>query len=101
MKFDPRYVLLAALAAIVISIPGGATATPPATFSCPDGFILLPLGAAVPEKDHNGNEWVCVKESSMHLVYKDDTCNPNCDQNKLRDNLLALPEGDLLDDALL
>lgn len=84
MRFDPRFVLPAALAATALAIPAGtASGEKPATGACPDGFMgPFPIGF-VTDKDKNGNEMVCVKENQMNLVFKDDTCNPNCDKDDL------------------
>lgn len=84
MKLDPRFVLPAALAAAAIAIPAGtAGADKPATGACPNGFMgPFPIGA-ITNKDKNGNGMVCVKENQMNLVFKDDTCNPNCDKDDL------------------
>jgi hypothetical protein len=84
MKLDPRFVLPAALAAVALAIPAGtATGDPPATGACPDNFMgPFPIGAVVGH-DNNDNGAVCVKETNMHLVFKDDNCNPNCDQDDL------------------
>ena len=84
MRFDPRFVLPAALAAAALAIPAGTAAgDPPATGACPDHFMgPFPIGF-VTDKDKNSNEFVCVKEEQMHLVFKDDNCNPNCDKDDL------------------
>jgi hypothetical protein len=84
MRLDPRVVLPAARAAAAIAIPAGtAGADKPATGACPDDFMgPFPIGF-ITDKDKNGNDQVCVKESDMKLVFKDDTCNPNCDKEDL------------------
>ena len=102
MKLDPRLVLPAALAALVIAIPaGGESAIPPATMACPDRYVLLPLGAAFPDKNKNGNLFVCVKEADMKLVFIDDTCNPNCTKGDLQSDLSTLPDDAILDDIIV
>ena len=100
MRLDPRIVLPAALAAAAIFIPaGGATADPPATGACPDNFQgPFPIGA-ITNKDHNGNGDVCVKTADMHLVFKDDNCNPNCDQDDLTP-LAPFLQGSYTDDIV-
>jgi hypothetical protein len=84
MRFDPRFLVPAALAAAALAIPAGtATADPPATGACPDNFMgPFPIGF-ITDKDKNGNEMVCVKQNQMNIVFKDDNCNPNCDQDDL------------------
>jgi hypothetical protein len=84
MKLDPRFVLPAALAAVALAVPAGsAPADPPATGACPDNFMgPFPIGD-IGNKDQNGNGFVCVKTNQMNIVFKDDNCNPNCDQDDL------------------
>ena len=83
MRFDPRFVLPAVLAAAALAIPAGAGAKPKDTGACPDDFMgPFPIGAVVGH-DNNDNGFVCVKENSMNIVFKDDNCNPNCDQDDL------------------
>ena len=103
MKLDVRFALPAALAAAAFAIPAGtAGGDPPATGACPDHFMgPFPIGA-VTNKDHNGNGDVCVKQADMHLVFKDDNCNPNCDQDDLTVPALAgLLEDSYADDIPL
>jgi hypothetical protein len=90
MRLDPRFLLPAAAAGLLLAIPaGGATADPPATFSCPNGFIGLVPIPLVTNKDHNSNGVLCVKQADTHLVFKDDNCNPNCDQDDFTPAALA------------
>ena len=97
MRLDPRIALPAALAAAAIFVPAGpAAAERPATLSCPDGYTALPLGAFAPDKDKNRNDWVCVKDGK----FKDDTCNPNCNQEEIMAVLATLADDDILDDEV-
>ena len=102
MRLDPRFLLPAALAATAIAIPAGtAGADPKDTGACPDGFMgPFPIGAFVGH-DNNNNEFVCVKNNQMNVVFKDDNCNPNCDGDDLLlpDALLA-PADTYADDIL-
>ena len=84
MRFDFRLLVPAALAAAALAIPAGtATADPPETGACPDNFMgPFPIGD-ITSKDQNGNGFVCVKNNQMNIVFKDDNCNPNCDQDDL------------------
>ena len=84
MRLDLRFVLPAALAAAALAIPAGnAAGDPPATGACPDGFMGPFLIGDVVGHDNNDNGMVCVKAANMNLVFKDDNCNPNCDQDDL------------------
>jgi hypothetical protein len=98
VKFDPRILIPVALTAGALFIPAGSsTADPPQTLSCPDGFVgPLFIGLAFPNRDKNGNGWLCVKQADFNLIFKDDNCNPNCDKDDVEDNLLTLPD-ELLD----
>ena len=102
MKLDLRFVLPAALAAAALAIPAGnAAGDPPATGACPDNFMgPFPIGA-VTNKDKNGNGDVCVKQNQMNLVFKDDNCNPNCDQDDLNMPLAGLLQEAYEDDIPL
>ena len=101
MKLDLRFVLPAALAAAALAIPAGnAVGDPPATGACPDGFMgPFPIGD-IGGKDKNGNGFVCVKANMMNVVFKDDNCNPNCDQDDLSPIAPLLPPETYADDVL-
>jgi hypothetical protein len=75
VKLDPRFVLPAALTTLAVAIPAApAAATPPTTFTCPDGFMPVPAAYA-PDKDKNGDGIVCAKITNP--ASKDDNSNPN------------------------
>jgi hypothetical protein len=76
MKFDARIAIPAALTALAFALPAGASATPPQTFQCPDGFVLMP-NTASPTADKNGDGFVCMKVTPGTEPIHDDNCN--CD----------------------
>lgn len=102
MKLDPRILLPAALLAGALALPAGASATPPTTYSCPDHYVLLPLGAVFMDRDKNNDGQVCVKEEDMNLILKDDNCNPNCNQSDVLPGLdpSTLPSDAVVDDTI-
>ena len=84
MKLALRVLLPAALVAGALALPSSGTATPPSTGACPDHFVgPVFLGLFFPEKDKNGDGYLCVKEEDSHIIFKDDNCNPNCDADDL------------------
>jgi hypothetical protein len=104
VKLDPRFLLPAALLAGALALPASGAADPPATGACPDHYMgPFPIAIFSPAKDHNGDGQLCVKENNMGLVFKDDNCNPHCDQSDLIDPLQAwqLPSDTLLDNDVL
>jgi hypothetical protein len=103
MKLDPRILLPAALLAGALAFPTGGAADPPVTGACPDHYMgPFPIAILAPAKDHNNDMYLCVKEEDMHLVFKDDNCNPHCDQSDLINPLEAddLPDDTLFDNIL-
>ena len=104
MKLDPRFVLPAALLAGALALPSSVSADPPATYACPDHYMgPFPIAILSPTKDKNSDGQLCVKQEDMSLVFKDDNCNPNCDQSDLIPNLdpSTLPGDALVDDILV
>ena len=96
MRLDPRILLPAALVAGALAIPSTGSATPPITGACPDGYLgPFPIGPAFPDKDKNGDTLLCVKQNNMNLIFKDDNCNPHCNQTDL------LPNPTPLDDTIV
>ena len=53
----------AALVAITLSVANPASADPRITYTCPDGYLLVPAITA-PKQDRNGDGFVCEKSTS-------------------------------------
>jgi hypothetical protein len=61
------------LAALALATARPASADPPATRTCPDGYLLVPA-AISPKQDRNNDGFVCRKNTSSGGP--DDTANP-------------------------
>jgi hypothetical protein len=67
-------VLALALAALAFALTSPATADPRATFTCPDGYALVP-SLVSPKQDRNNDGFVCQK-SNGGSSGPDDTAHP-------------------------
>ena len=76
MRLDLRIAVPAALAVAAFALPSSSSATDPITGNCPDGYV--PMSAlAMPSKDKNNDNIVCMKVNPSGPVVKDDNCCPN------------------------
>jgi predicted S18 family serine protease len=63
------------LGALTLAAARPASADPPATATCPDGYVLV-SAIFSPKQDRNGDGFVCQKDAKTSPGGPDDTANP-------------------------